>query len=86
MKKEELKGLARITLGSGLVFAGISHLSFARADFQAQVPDWVPLDKDDTVLYSGIAEILLGSALIVSGKKLRPLTGIIAAAFLRLSG
>ncbi len=28
-----------------LVTAGIAHLTFGRKDFQAQVPDWVPLEK-----------------------------------------
>jgi len=55
MKDETLKTGARILLGGALIFAGISHLSFARRDFRAQVPDWVPLKKDDTVIYSGIA-------------------------------
>jgi uncharacterized membrane protein len=43
--------------GPGWSFAGISHLTVARKEFQAQVPDWVPLDKDDTVVSSGVAEI-----------------------------
>ena len=76
-----LKNIARLALGAGLVFAGISHLSFARREFRAQVPDFVPLDKDDTVVYSGIAEIALGSALILAGPEQRPAVGRIAAAF-----
>ncbi len=62
------KDIARILLGSMLVTAGISHLTFARRAFRAQVPDWVPIDVDDTVVYSGIAEIALGAALIAPGK------------------
>ncbi|WP_341835702.1 hypothetical protein WJU16_23015 [Chitinophaga pollutisoli] len=72
---------ARIALGAGLVFTGIAHLSFKRREFQAQVPDWVSLRKDDTVVYSGIAEITLGSALILCNKRQRKPTGKIAAAF-----
>jgi uncharacterized membrane protein len=79
MRKEEK--IARILLGVGLIFAGISHLSFARKDFQAQVPDWVPLKKDDTVLYSGIAEIALGTALAITDEKHKKTIGKIAAAF-----
>jgi uncharacterized membrane protein len=71
--------IARIGLGGILVFAGISHLTFARKDFRAQVPGWVPVDEDTTVLLSGVAEIALGSAL-VSGWK-RRLVGGAAAAF-----
>ena len=35
--------LGRIVLGSLMTLAGIGHLSFARAEFQAQVPAWVPV-------------------------------------------
>ncbi|MBS7564826.1 hypothetical protein KHS38_10455 [Mucilaginibacter sp. Bleaf8] len=81
MKKETIKDAARILLGAGLIFAGVSHLTFARKDFQAQVPDWVPLNEDDTVIYSGIAEITLGSALVLANNKQKETVGKIAAAF-----
>lgn len=71
---------SRILLGSFLVTAGISHLTFARKEFRAQVPDWVPADVDDTVVASGIAEITLGAALIAPGKKEKAI-GKVAAAF-----
>nr|WP_249665406.1 hypothetical protein [Mucilaginibacter sp. Bleaf8] len=64
-----------------MIFAGVSHLTFARKDFQAQVPDWVPLNEDDTVIYSGIAEITLGSALVLANNKQKETVGKIAAAF-----
>jgi uncharacterized membrane protein len=48
-----------------MIYAGVSHLSFNRVDFQAQVPDWVPLEKDLVVILSGIVEIILGSALLL---------------------
>jgi uncharacterized membrane protein len=81
MGKETIKDGARILLGAALVFAGISHLTFARKEFRVQVPDWVPLPKDDTVVYSGFAEIALGTALIAALKKHRSFTGKIAAGF-----
>jgi len=81
VKEENIKKAARILLGAGLIFAGIGHLTFARKDFQAQVPDWVPLEKDDTVVYSGIAEITLGSALVFTPEKHQDKIGKIAAAF-----
>jgi uncharacterized membrane protein len=81
MEKETIKNIARILLGCNLVFAGISHLTVARKAFRAQVPDWVPLKKDDTVAYSGYAEIALGSALVLTPKKHRAKVGRIAAAF-----
>jgi len=81
VKNETIKTAARVLLGANLIFAGISHLSFARKAFRAQVPDWVPLKKDDTVVYSGIAEIALGSALVFAPEKHRETAGKIAAGF-----
>jgi uncharacterized membrane protein len=81
MDDQDVKTAARILLGAALIFAGASHLSFARKDFQAQVPDWVPLIKDDTVIYSGIAEMALGSALVLANKRHRETVGRLAAAF-----
>lgn len=81
MEVKTVKKIARVLLGGALVFAGVSHLTFARKAFQAQVPDWVPLDKDDTVLYSGIAEISLGGSLILTDEQHQELIGKIAAIF-----
>lgn len=79
MGNENLKQTAKILLGASLIFAGIGHLSFARKAFQAQVPNWVPLKKDDTVLISGFGEIALGTALILAPKKQEKLVGVLAA-------
>jgi len=46
-----------------MVYAGFSHLTINRIDFQAQVPDWVPLSKDLVVILSGIVEMALGLGL-----------------------
>ena len=73
--------VVRILLGSSLVFAGISHLTIAREEFQAQVPPQLPLDPDTTVVLSGIAEISLGSALVLAPNPLRRLVGLAGAAF-----
>ncbi|MGF7216766.1 putative membrane protein [Spirosoma lacussanchae] len=81
MKKSTAKHIGRILLGSNLVFAGISHLTFARKDFRAQVPDWVPLPVDDTVIYSGLAEIALGTSLILANEQQQQTVGRVAAAF-----
>ncbi len=72
--------LSRILLGSFLVATGIGHLTFARKAFRAQVPDEVPLDKDDTVVYSGWAELALAGALLIPGKH-EEAVGKVAAAF-----
>jgi len=71
---------ARIALGLMLVTAGTSHLTFAREPFKAQVPPWLPLDPDTVVLQSGVAEIALGSTLLVLPKQ-KALLGRIAGAF-----
>ena len=71
----------RVALGAFLASAGVGHLTFARAEFQAQVPDWVPVDKDAVVLGSGVVEVLLGLALLVTPRRHRPLVGWVAAAF-----
>ncbi|MBE9583372.1 hypothetical protein IM792_02830 [Mucilaginibacter sp. JRF] len=81
MKTSTIENTARIALGANLILAGIGHLTFARKAFRAQVPNWVPLKKDDTVVYSGIAEIALGSTLILAPKKYRKTVGKIAAGF-----
>lgn len=52
-----------------MILAGIGHLTYARETFQAQVPDWIPLSKDFTVLASGVVEILLGLAMVFLVKK-----------------
>ncbi|RAJ29217.1 DoxX family protein [Pedobacter cryoconitis] len=56
--------IARILLSLILLTAGIGHLSWARIEFLAQVPDWVPLNKDLVVILSGIVEISMGLSLL----------------------
>ena len=73
--------LARLALGGALVFAGVSHLTVARQEFQAQVPTWVPVDADAVVLGSGVVEVALGTALIAVGPPRRALVGGLAAGF-----
>lgn len=81
MHEKSVRKLARTLLGGALIFAGVGHLTFARKAFRAQVPDWVPLKKDDTVVYSGIAEIALGSTLALTDEAHQESLGKIAAAF-----
>ncbi|MBF4494175.1 hypothetical protein IR010_16625 [Flavobacterium sp. MR2016-29] len=54
----------RILLGIFMITAAIGHFTFQRDDFQAQVPNWIPLDKDLVVILSGIVEIILGIGMI----------------------
>ena len=59
-----IQNIARIVLGLLMAFAGFGHLSFHREEFQAQVPDWIPLSKDAVVITSGIFELVLGLGMI----------------------
>lgn len=67
MKKQVKTTLAqnifRILLAIFMIYAGFSHLTFNRIDFQAQVPDWIPMSKDLVVILSGIVEMVLGFGL-----------------------
>ncbi|TVX78797.1 hypothetical protein [Corynebacterium sp. NML180780] len=77
---KQSQDLTAIALGSAMTFAGISHLTFNREEFQAQVPNWFPMDKDVVVLGSGVAEIALGAGLL-AWKKRRREVGVALAAF-----
>src|ERR1044071_8233377 len=70
----------RWLLGAALLFAGTSHLTWSRLEFQAQVPRWVPLPTDFVVVASGIVELALGGALIALSRY-RAAVGWIVAAF-----
>lgn len=73
--------LGRIALGAFLAFTGISHLTWSRQEFQAQVPAWLPTDPDAVVIGSGLIEIALGTALVATGRRHRWLVGGVVAAF-----
>ena len=64
-----IQNVFRILLAVFMIYAGFSHLTFNRIDFQAQVPDWLPLSKDLVVILSGIVEIALGLGLAFWNKK-----------------
>lgn len=68
-------------LGAALVFAGVSHLTFARASFYAQVPPYLPLNVDFVVIASGIVEIALGLGLLFVARWRVPLGWLTAALF-----
>ncbi len=56
--------IAKTVLGLFLTYAGLGHLFWARQEFLAQVPSWLPLEPDLVVVLSGYVEILLGLGLI----------------------
>jgi uncharacterized membrane protein len=83
MKTSFLQNIMRILLGSLMAFAGISHLTFQRTAFLAQVPRWLPDNPtfmDFVVLSSGVVEITLGLAMIFLVKH-RIKVGFILAIF-----
>ncbi len=80
-KTTTLQNVARGLLGTFMVVAGTGHLTFVRQDFQAQVPDFVPLDKDAVVLLSGVVEVGLGLSLLLLKGKNRVRMGVGLAAF-----
>ena len=69
-----------ISLLITLLFTGISHLTWGRQEFLAQVPPWLPLSGDFVVVVSGIVELVLGASLVLL-KGYRVAVGWIVAAF-----
>ena len=75
-----VRTLARFVLGAFLAYAGTSHLTFARQEFVAQVPQFLPFSTDFVVLASGVVEIVLGLSLMFL-TRLRIPVGLATAAF-----
>lgn len=75
-----LRRLGQVILGIALTYAGTTHLTSNRQEFQAQVPSWLPLDPDFVVIASGIVEIILGLALLTLWRY-RNQVGLIVAIF-----
>ena len=70
---------AQVLLGAALIYTGILHLTTSRLEFQAQVPNWIPLSADFVVLASGVVEITLG--LLLTSLQRRAAVGIATALF-----
>ena len=76
------RALTKVAVGAGLVGAGVAHLTTMRQEFQAQVPEWLPFDPDDVVVWSGYAEIALGAATLLTWRQPgRARVGRVGAAF-----
>jgi uncharacterized membrane protein len=75
-----LRNATQLLLGAALTYAGTTHLTTSRQEFQAQVPNWVPFSADFVVIASGIVEIALGLSLLFLWKY-RTQIGWITAAF-----
>lgn len=76
--------LGRVLLGSFMVGAGVLHLTTQREEFQAQVPEWFPVDEDLTVLGSGVVEIGLGAAFVALPQHRRTVGALLAAFFVAI--
>ena len=59
-----LRRLPQVALGLALAYAGNTHLTTKREEFQAQVPTILKSIADFVVLASGVVEIVLGLSLI----------------------
>ena len=79
-----VKGFARVALGIALGYAGVTHLTSSRLEFQAQVPNWVPFSADFVVLASGVVEIVLGLALLFLVKYQVQVGWVVAAFFVAI--
>ena len=79
-----VKGFARVALGIALGYAGVTHLTSSRLEFQAQVPNWVPFSADFVVLASGVVEIVLGLALVFLVKHQVQVGWVVAAFFVAI--
>ena len=72
--------VGQVVLGLALAYAGFTHLTSSRLEFQAQVPTVFKDYADFVVLASGVAEIVLGLSLIGLWRY-RVQVGLIVAAF-----
>lgn len=77
---DRLRDVARWLLGAALVVAGTTHLTTARDEFRAQVPEWVPVSEDLVVVLSGVVELALGASLLLLARY-KVVVGWVVAAF-----
>ena len=76
-----LRKVLQIVLGAALAYAGFTHLTSNRAEFQAQVPTILASQADFVVIASGVVEIILGISLIFLFKYRTQIGWIVAAFF-----
>ncbi len=79
-----IRHIARTLLGIALTYAGITHLTSSRQEFQAQVPTILQSQADFVVIASGVVEILLGLSLILLIKYQVQIGWITAAFFIAI--
>jgi uncharacterized membrane protein len=76
-----LRKVLQIVLGAALAYAGFTHLTSNRAEFQAQVPTILANQADFVVIASGVVEIILGLSLIFLFKYRTQIGWLVAAFF-----
>jgi uncharacterized membrane protein len=76
-----LRKVLQIVLGAALAYAGFTHLTSNRAEFQAQVPTILASQADFVVIASGVVEIVLGLSLIFLFKYRTQIGWTVAAFF-----
>lgn len=69
----------RLLLATALLVAGVAHFA-ATEEFLGQVPTWLPA-REAIVIVSGVAELVLGAALVVARGRRRAQLGWVVAAF-----
>ena len=79
-----LQRSAQLLLGVALTYAGITHLTTSRTEFQAQVPTILASQADFVVIASGVVEILLGLSLIFLFKYRTKIGWIVALFFIAI--
>jgi len=75
---------AQLLLGAALAYAGFTHLTTSRTEFQAQVPTILASQADFVVIASGVVEIVLGLSLIFLFKFRTQIGWIVAAFFVAI--
>ena len=71
----------QIILGLALAYAGVTHLTTSRTEFQAQVPTILKSWADFVVLASGVVEIMLGLCLVMLWRYRVQMGWVVAAFF-----
>lgn len=71
-----------VLLGVFMAVAGIAHLTFARTEFAALVPTWLPLDPAAVVVSSGLVELAFAAALLCWRSQRRAVCICLAGFFL----
>lgn len=81
-----MRTFSRWVLALAMMFAGISHLFWARKEFQAQVPDFTSrvMDKDAVVVASGVVDIMFGASLVALPKSRETIGAVLAAFFIAI--